>query len=293
MRISLGPLLYFWPRERVLAFYRGVADLPLDVVYLGETVCSKRRQLSSRDWLALAGELLASGKEVVLCSLTLVEAASELAALRRLCENGDLPVEANDLAAAQHLAALGRPFVGGSTLNIYNPRSLEVLRRQGMIRWVPPVDLGQEAIATLAAAASPALETELFAYGRLPLAYSARCYTARHYNLPKDECGFRCLDHPDGLALHTREGRPFLTLNGIQTLSAAPCNLLGEWAAIQCLGVDLLRLSPTGDDTAARVWALREALDAGPGAPLPPGLAAEGGSDGYWRGGPGMGAGGC
>jgi collagenase-like PrtC family protease len=43
------------------------------------------------------------------------------------------------------------------------------------------------------------METELFGYGRLPLAFSARCFTARHYNLQKDDCQFRCLDHPDGL----------------------------------------------------------------------------------------------
>ena len=43
MRLSLGPLQYFWPRERVLAFYREAATWPLDVIYLGETVCSTRR----------------------------------------------------------------------------------------------------------------------------------------------------------------------------------------------------------------------------------------------------------
>jgi hypothetical protein len=28
----------------------------------------------------------------------------------------------------------------------------------------------------------------VFAYGRMPLAFSARCFTARHCNLPKDDC---------------------------------------------------------------------------------------------------------
>ena len=78
MKLSLGPLQYFWPRERTLAFYREAAHWPVDVVYLGETVCSKRRELGTRDWIALADELAASGKEVVLSSLALVEAESEI-----------------------------------------------------------------------------------------------------------------------------------------------------------------------------------------------------------------------
>src|SRR3546814_4678787 len=42
-----------------------------------------------------------------------------------------------------------------------------------------------------------AMETEVFAYGRMPLAFSARCFTARHRNIPKDNCQYVCMDHPD------------------------------------------------------------------------------------------------
>ena len=45
MKLSLGPILYYWERERVLDFYAQVAGWPVDVVYLGEAVCSKRRAL--------------------------------------------------------------------------------------------------------------------------------------------------------------------------------------------------------------------------------------------------------
>ena len=82
MRLTLGPLQYFWPRDRVLEFYRVAATWPVDVIYLGETVCSKRRELATRDWIALAHEIADSGREVVLSSLALLEAESELAALR-------------------------------------------------------------------------------------------------------------------------------------------------------------------------------------------------------------------
>ena len=55
----------------------------------------------------------------------------------------------------------------------------------------------------------------------MPLAFSARCFTARHHRLKKDECDFRCRDDADGLLLAAGEGEPFLVLNGIQTQSAA------------------------------------------------------------------------
>jgi len=64
------------------------------------------------------------------------------------------------------------------------------------------------------------IATEVFAYGRVPLAYSARCFTARRFNLQKDTCEFKCIDFPDGMTISTREGQEFLSLNGIQTQSA-------------------------------------------------------------------------
>ena len=72
-RLSLGPVPYFWPRETLLEFYDGIARTPVDIVYLGETVCSKRRPLKSGEWLELAATLQAAGKEVVLSGLTLLE----------------------------------------------------------------------------------------------------------------------------------------------------------------------------------------------------------------------------
>lgn len=289
MKIALGPLLYFWPRPRVLAFYDEITAAPVDVVYLGETVCSKRRELGLDDWLALGERIAASGKEVVLSSLTLVEARSEAGAIRRLCANGRFRVEANDMTAVQLLAEQGLPFVAGPGLNIYNVHTLRCLLEAGLARWVMPFELSRDSLAgVLAEARAEGLrdgfEMEVFGYGRIPLAYSARCFTARAHNLPKDRCGLRCIDYPEGLPLATQAGEPFLTLNGIQTQSARPYNLLPRWRELAGLGVDLLRVSPRAEATPRLIETLRAALDGLP-APLPAGGQD---CDGYWDGRPGM-----
>ena len=291
MKLSLGPLQYFWPREQVLAFYAEAADWPLETVYVGEVVCPKRRELRLGDWLEIAEQLQTAGKEVVLSSLALLEAGSELGALRKLCRNGRFLVEANDMAAVGILAQSGLPFVGGPTLNIYNQRTLAVLREQGMTRWVLPFELSGSTAADLVAAAGADCPCEVFAWGRIPLAWSARCYTARAEDKPKDHCELACIADPDGRLLRTREGEPFLALNGIQTQSALTQDLAPWLDELRAAGVAFLRLSPQSQgmaevvnhfDRLCREGDDRRALDALAA------LAPVGICDGYWRGAPGM-----
>jgi collagenase-like PrtC family protease len=244
MKLSIGPIQYFWERQQVLDFYQGIADSAVEIVYLGEVVCSKRRLVKPDDWLAIGDELRQSGKEVILSSLTLLEAASELGVLKKLCRNDAFMVEANDLSAIQLLSKGGRDFVTGPGINIYNHRSLGLLASKGLKRWVLPVELGLETLKDLQMKRPEGVETEVFALGRLPLAYSARCYTARSHNLPKDNCQFKCLDYPDGLILKTREDQEFLVLNGIQTQSALTHQVLDQVPELEALDVDVLRISP-------------------------------------------------
>jgi len=285
MNLSLGPLLYYWSRDDTLAFYAEVANWPVARVYLGESVCSRRHLLRLPDWLALAEQLAAAGKEVVLSSLTLIESESDLKMLRRIVGDGRFSVEANEWGAVRLLAEAGVPFVAGPTLNVYNPETLDVLAGLGAQRWLPPVEMSRLTLTSMLAGAPAGMETEVFAYGRLPLAYSARCFTARHYNLPKDDCQFRCLDNPDGLALATREGESFLTLNGIQTQSAGVYNLIGELDSLRELDVASLRLSPQSRHMGRVTAAFQAALAGEPGAAnalaaIMPGPAV----DGYWHG---------
>jgi len=251
IRLTVGPVLYYWPRKTLIDFYGQVADSPADTVVLGEVVCSRRHEMKLDDWLALARDLAGCGKEVVLASQALLESESDLRDMRRLAAQDEFLVEAGDASALRALA--GRAFVLGPHVNVYSRPALQEHAALGAVRWVAPVELSLEAIGLINPAEAPVaggpgadtpIATELFAFGRLPLAFSARCFTARHYHLNKDECGFRCIEHPDGLLLSTGEGAPFLALNGIQTQSAAQQCLIGEADAMRAAGVSRVRLSP-------------------------------------------------
>ncbi|MBK1680964.1 U32 family peptidase [Rhodocyclus tenuis] len=285
MKLSLGPLLYYWPRQKTLGFYAEAMTWPIDCVYLGEVVCGRRHELRADDWLRLAQEFIAAGKEVVFSSQALLESASDLANLRKLA-CADALLEANDLGAVRVAKQQRQAFVAGPHLNVYNGATLDWLAEQGAVRWIPPLEMNSAALSTLLAEKTCAIETELFAHGRIPLAFSARCFTARHYNLTKDSCEFRCLAHPDGLPVRTREGQDFLRINGTQTQSAA-CHSL--WHSWQELGkVEYLRISPQGEYTAEIVCAF---ADRTAGKPPRTDFAAwnpEGIVNGYWRGKPGI-----
>jgi collagenase-like PrtC family protease len=286
MKLSLGPLQYFWPRERTLAFYREAIHWPVDIVYLGETVCSKRRELRTADWLALAEELAASGKQIALSTLALIEAESELSVLDRQISHGGFWIEANDLSAVQLCREKGRPFVAGPTLNVYNHRALAMLGEDGLRRWVPGVEQGRTLIGDLKdgvlADGGTMPELEVIAWGRLPLSFSARCFTARALDVPKDQCGFRCIDYPDGMPLATREGRPFLRINGISVQGEEITDLGPELPELRALGVDILRLYPQAEGMEAIV----RHFDAARGASEAPARIGE--RNGYWHGEPGM-----
>jgi collagenase-like PrtC family protease len=272
LALTVGPVLTYWPRQSLLDFYAEVAASPADTVVLGEVVCSRRHELKFEDWLALAADLRAAGKEVILGTQVLVESEADLRLLRRFAEQNDFLVEAGDASALNLLLQAGRPFVIGPHINIYSRAALEQHARLGAVRWAAPVELPLATVGLVnpkadrvraTGADTSALQTEVLAFGRMPLAFSARCFTARHHRLSKDQCEFRCRDDADGLLLSTTDGRPFLVLNGIQTQSATQHCLIDARARIVAAGVGRLRLSPCAEHFARVIACFERVMNQG------------------------------
>lgn len=245
MKISLAPISYCWSKADVEQFYQHVATSSIDTVYLGETVCSRRRELKFADYLALAHMLKNHGKHVVLSTMALVEAQSELNELKRAINNGDFSIEANDMAGVYYAHQAKIPFVCGPTINNYNRASLDLLHQKGMYRFVMPCELSKDWLqAVIDSGSQLQYEIEVLGHGYMPLAHSARCFTAKHYQLPKDQCQTICQRHSKGLLAQTQESQPLLRLNGIQTQSAAQVDLISQIPQMINMGVDYWRISP-------------------------------------------------
>lgn len=256
--LTLGPLLFHWSPDKIRDFYLRIADeAPLDTVHVGEAVCAKRLPLIEKALEEARERLLRAGKEVVLSTLAIVADEKDMAHTARIAGERDLMVEANDIAALSYLDGL--PHMIGPFVNVYNEETLNFLAARGATRVCLPPELHKEAIAALAEKTNIALE--VFAFGRAPLALSARCYHARVNDLHKDNCRFVCNQDPDGMTVKTLTGEPFLAVNGVQTLSFAYNNLLGELAELRKIGVHRFRLSPQDTDMAAVAAIFRDALD--------------------------------
>lgn len=259
MKIALGPVPYYWPKETLLKFYQEVAKTSIDIFYIGETICSKRKTLSFDEWLQLAESLTNAGKEVVLSTLALVEAESEIKTLKHQCHNNHYLVEANDIAAVQLLH--GKPFICGPSINIYNEHTLTKLAKLGLCRWVLPVELSRDTLSAIHNCRPNGVATEVIVFGRLPLAYSARCFTARYRNLQKDQCELCCGEDAEGLLLSTQEGLAFLNLNGIQTQSAYIYNLLQVMPQLKAMAIDVIRIIPQLHNTSEIIEVFRNGID--------------------------------
>lgn len=283
MKYALGAVLYYWPKTDIEAFYQAAASSSADIIYLGENVCTKRREMKVGDWLALAKEVAASGKQVVISTLALLQAPSELNELKRYVENGEFLLEANDLGAVNMAAERGLPFVAGHALNCYNAYTLRILHRQGMMRWCMPVELSRDWLANVLQQCEELgfrnqFEVEILSYGHLPLAYSARCFTARSENLAKDQCETCCIKYPQGRPVLSQEDQQVFILNGIQTQSGYCYNLGNDLISMQGL-VDIVRLSPQGIETLNVIDQFR----ANEQGLVPLTLADKADCNGYWR----------
>ncbi|MGC0867482.1 MULTISPECIES: U32 family peptidase [Pantoea] len=283
MQYALGPVLWYWPTDTLEDFYQQAARSSADIIYLGEAVCSKRRATPYVRWIALAREIAASGKQVVLSTLALLQSPSELKELQRYVENGEFLIEANDIGTVNMAAERHLPFVAGPTLNVYNADTLQLLVKEGMTRWCMPVEMSRDWLLQLLEQCETRgirqqFEVEVLGYGHLPLALSARCFTARSENRAKDDCETCCINYPTGRRVNSQEGQQVFVLNGIQTMSGYCYNLGNDLAGMRGQ-VDCIRLSPQDVTTLAEIDRFR-ANENGQ-APL---MVAKGSDcNGYWR----------
>ncbi|WP_434745309.1 U32 family peptidase [Candidatus Pantoea rara] len=283
MQYALGPVLWYWPTNTLEDFYQQAARSSADIIYLGEAVCSKRRATPYARWMDLAREMAASGKQVVLSTLALLQSPSELKELQRYVENGEFLIEANDIGTVNMAAGRHLPFVAGPTLNVYNADTLQLLVKEGMTRWCMPVEMSRDWLLQLLQQCETRgirqqFEVEVLGYGHLPLALSARCFTARSENRAKDDCETCCINYPTGRRVNSQEGQQVFVLNGIQTMSGYCYNLGNDLAGMRDQ-VDCVRLSPQDVTTLAEIDRFR-ANENGQ-API---MVAKGSDcNGYWR----------
>lgn len=259
--LTLGPNLFNWAPETWRDFYFRIADeAPVSVVYLGETICSKRAPLFADYYEAVSERLGAAGKTVV--QSTLGETASKVdrRLVSEVCERTSGLIEANDTSAAFYLR--GRPHYIGPLVNVYNEETMRFLAGKGAQNICLPVELPFSATRVLcAAAAKENVTIEVQVFGRQSLALSARCYHARAHGRTKDTCKFICENDPDGLVLSTLERQPFLVANGVQTLSYDYLNLTREIPDLKAAGVFRYRLSPHSCDMVQVATTFRSVLD--------------------------------
>jgi len=257
-RLTLGPLLYHWSAQQRRDFYFRIADeAPVDTVYLGEVVCSKREPTFAPLMAPVVDRLRAAGKEVVVSTLALVTTRREVETIAEIIASG-LMVEANDVACVQLLA--GRPHVVGPYINVFNEGARDFLVGRGALRIVLPVEIPAKSIR-IVAAGDARVEFEVQAFGRQPLSVAMRCYHARAHDRTKDHCQLVCGLDSNGLTANTIDGTEILTINGTQTLTHGHAVLLAELEELRQAGVRHFRLSPQDLDM-VRVAALyRDVLD--------------------------------
>lgn len=260
-KLTLGPIAYHWSAEARRDFYARIADeAPVDEVYLGEVICSKRAPFHEADLPETIDRLERAGKTVILSTLAEVMLKRERCATEDLAGMEAPEIEINNAAG---LFARGtRPHRVGPFMNAYNEDTIAWLAARGASHVCLPTEMPGEAVAVAARAArSLGIGVEVQVFGRASLAVSARCYHARAHGRTKDNCQFVCEDDPDGMPLATRDGRPILRVNGIQTQSESYVDLLPETARLLAHGVTHLRLMPQAVDMVAVAQVFRDALD--------------------------------
>ena len=260
-QLTLGPIAYHWSADARRDFYACIADeAPVDEVYLGEVICSKRAPFHEADLPATIERLERAGKRVILSTLAEVMLNRERRATEDMAAMEAHEIEINNAAG---LYARGkRPHRIGPFMNAYNEATIAWMARHGATHVCLPTELPGPSITCAAKAARDlGLGVEVQVFGRASLAVSARCYHARAHGRTKDNCQFVCEEDADGMPLRTRDDSPILRVNGIQTQSESYVNLMAELGRLIAGGITHLRLMPQAADMVAVAQAFRAVLE--------------------------------
>lgn len=288
VELTLGPVLFEWKRDELMKFYEEAAVMDIDRVYVGEVVCTKRLGLSLGDLGSIIRLLTDAGKKVTLSSLAVVSNDEELDFTRRLLETHG-SIEANDMSVLNMADMKVKEVFAGPHITSYNAPSIGFLRSAGVKRVTFPVELPRDSIAH--SIKHTGICNEVFAHGKVPLAFSWRCYTSRAYGLSKTECRHHCAKFPDGMEIKTVDNEPVFSINGTSVLSAGTYTLIEEIDDLRAMGVNALRVSPQYRNTRQVVDLFRQRMNGklGPGEALAGLKAVTGESfcNGWYRGGAG------
>ena len=221
MRARVGlrsAVLFHWPKEQIVDFYARLADeAPVERVVLGELVCSKRLPFYEQALPDGDRAAATAGKRVAMTSLALPTLPRERAAARELFRSASRSTQRplGALGAADDQRVLDRP--ADQRLQRGDAR---LSRPPGARRFAAARVAFRVSSRSLPSAASRAgVAVEVWAFGRAPLAISARCYSRARSRTCEGfmpVCLWRGSRRP---AVRTVDGRDFLAINGVQTLS--------------------------------------------------------------------------
>lgn len=203
MKYFLGLVFYYWLKEMLEDFYQQVVKSSVDVIYLGEVVCSKCCVIKVGDWLEMVKFFVVSGKQVVFFILVLVQVLFELSELKCYVDNGDFLLEVSDFGVVNLCVECKLLFVVGYVLNCYNVVMLCWLLKEGMVCWCMLVELFCDWLVNLFNQCDELgicnqFEVEVLSYGYLLLVYFVCCFIVCLEDCLKDECEICCIKYLNG-----------------------------------------------------------------------------------------------
>lgn len=259
MEISLAPAPITWGKKQIKEFYKKVALMPVDIAYIGETVCSKRSSFSIDDLKEITLILKENNKKVFISTLGLLTTTKEFEQVRKLFSIAD-GIEVNSLGVLSLLSEKtpGQEFVVGPFLNVYNKNSARAFLSLGASKIVLPAELSFKNISDIV---SMTKELEISVWGNITCAISWRCYSARSFDLERKNCKMKCMEYPDGILLKNVDDKDIFLIDGTRVLAARDYCLIEQLDELKSIGIKNIRINPSRKHTAEIVNIFKQAVN--------------------------------